>query len=422
MARRLPPRNTYYLCTGKTRQARHRNGKTCDSRYVPSRALDDLVWRDLVALLRHPEMVAEAFRRASVGSWHPQEFQARRERLRQGKASLAQQLERLTEAYLGGIVPLPEYRRRRVEIEARVEALGRQESSLAGEAERLDQVLGLAASLESFCGRVSKGLEGATFDRKRQLVELLIDRVIVTGDQVEIRYVFPTSPKSEHLRFCHLRSDYLHDPATLDDLEPRPGPLDHLQPDRAGRAPGGDPVGHPLVDAVGPDQLQPAESAPDRLEDQLGPLVVLDAGRRDDHRQDQAEGVDEDVPLAAVDLLPRIDAVRAPLSVVLTDWLSMTAAEGWRWQRPSATRRSPRSSAMSRSSVPSAFQQRKYQYTMVQGGRSCGNARHWQPVRLTYSRALTISRRSYLAGRPPGLGAGMKRWTWAHSAWVRSLG
>jgi site-specific DNA recombinase len=42
MARRLPPSNTYYLCTGKTRQARHRNGKTCASRYVPSRALDDL--------------------------------------------------------------------------------------------------------------------------------------------------------------------------------------------------------------------------------------------------------------------------------------------------------------------------------------------------------------------------------------------
>jgi site-specific DNA recombinase len=209
MARRLPPSNTYYLCTGKTRQARHRNGKTCDSRYVPSRALDDLVWQDLVALLRHPEMVAEAFRRASVGSWHPQEFQSRRERLRQGKASLAQQLERLTEAYLGGIVPLPEYRRRRVEIEARVEALGRQESSLAGEADRLDQVLGLAASLESFCGRVSQGLEGATFDRKRQLVELLIDRVIVTGDEIEIRYVFPTCPESEHVRFCHLRSDYL---------------------------------------------------------------------------------------------------------------------------------------------------------------------------------------------------------------------
>ncbi|MDP9382246.1 MAG: hypothetical protein M3Q29_19310, partial [Chloroflexota bacterium] len=42
------------------------------------------------------------------------------------------------------------------------------------------------------------------------LVELLIDRVIVTDGDVEIRYVLPTSPGSEHVRFCHLRTDYFY--------------------------------------------------------------------------------------------------------------------------------------------------------------------------------------------------------------------
>jgi site-specific DNA recombinase len=75
-ARRLPPRNSYYVCTSKSRAARHRNEATCRSRYIPSQAIDDLVWQDLCELLRHPEAVADAFRRASVGAWHPQEFQA----------------------------------------------------------------------------------------------------------------------------------------------------------------------------------------------------------------------------------------------------------------------------------------------------------------------------------------------------------
>ena len=48
---------------------------------------------------------------------------------------------------------------------------------------------------------------------------------------------------------------------------------------------------------------------------------------------------------------------------------------------PSAARRSPRSASWIRSRVPSLFQVRKYQYTAVQGGKSCGRARHWQPVR-----------------------------------------
>jgi len=50
-------------------------------------------------------------------------------------------------------------------------------------------------------------------------VELLIDRVIVTAEEVEIRYVIPTDPSSEHVRFCHLRSDYLHHPAAWEDLK-----------------------------------------------------------------------------------------------------------------------------------------------------------------------------------------------------------
>jgi site-specific DNA recombinase len=147
LARRLPPRNSYYVCTGKTRAARHRHGATCKSRYIPSQAIDELVWQDLRELLRHPEAVAEAFRLASVGAWHPQEFQARQERLRQGKASLAQQLERLTEADLGGVIPLPEYERRRGDIGVRDASLAEWERRLSGEADRLNETLGLAASL-----------------------------------------------------------------------------------------------------------------------------------------------------------------------------------------------------------------------------------------------------------------------------------
>ena len=72
--------------------------------------------------------------------------------------------------------------------------------------------------------------------------------------------------------------------------------------------------------------------------------------------------------------------------------------------------------------VPPFFQAMKYQYTMRQGGKSCGIIRHEQPPRAMYKRPLTISRRSYLAGRPPGFGAGMNRETWAHSELVRSDG
>jgi site-specific DNA recombinase len=55
---------------------------------------------------------------------------------------------------------------------------------------------------------VRHGLAQATFEQRRTLVELLIDRVIVTDGAVEIRYVMPTDRASEQVRFCHLRLDY----------------------------------------------------------------------------------------------------------------------------------------------------------------------------------------------------------------------
>jgi site-specific DNA recombinase len=52
-------------------------------------------------------------------------------------------------------------------------------------------------------------------------VELLIDRVLVSDGEVEIRYVVPLSPGSETVRFCHLRKNYFDAPVPPD--RPRQG-------------------------------------------------------------------------------------------------------------------------------------------------------------------------------------------------------
>ena len=83
--------------------------------------------------------------------------------------------------------------------------------------------------------RVQRGLAEATFEQRRQLVLLLIDRVVVTDADVEIRYVLPTSPESEHVRFCHLRKDYFHDPVQR-VLDP-PVPAGSPAPGWRGRRP-----------------------------------------------------------------------------------------------------------------------------------------------------------------------------------------
>jgi len=206
--RHLPPGYDYYVCPSKMQGRAFIVPERCRARYIPARQLEDLVWRDLCQVLQHPQIVAVAMERARGGHWLPQELQARRATLRRGRAALNQQRDRLTEAYLSSVIPLGEYERRRREIEARLAGLECQEQQLAADAARDGEMAKLAGHVETFCQRVREGLAVADFAGKRALLELLVDRVVVTDGAVEIRYALPTGPDGEREPFCRLRSDY----------------------------------------------------------------------------------------------------------------------------------------------------------------------------------------------------------------------
>ncbi len=209
----------YYVCVGKSHGTISHRDEKCSARSIPVEQLDELVWQDVCEMLMHPDQIATALYRAQGGQWLPQELQARRENLRKARVSLEQQMERLTDAYLANVLQLDEYKRRRQELEQRLSVIAEQKRQLEANVGHHDQLAGMAQSIEAFCQRVQQGIGEATFEQKRQLIELLVDRVIVTSEEVEIRYAIPTSPKGETVRFCHLRLDYFHRPMVADQLK-----------------------------------------------------------------------------------------------------------------------------------------------------------------------------------------------------------
>ena len=162
---------------------------------IPAKQVDEIVWQDLCAVLTHPEVIEAALLRAQGGAWLPQELQARRENLRKAHLSVNQQIERLTEAYLAGIITLEELKRRRQDLAQRQEAVTSQVRQLEARAAQQPELAQVMSTIQEFCQRVQNGLEQVTFEQKRQLVELLIDRVIVSNEEVEIRYVIPIGIK-----------------------------------------------------------------------------------------------------------------------------------------------------------------------------------------------------------------------------------
>jgi site-specific DNA recombinase len=205
----------YYFCTGSKRRAESGLDQRCAVRSIRAEVLDCLVWDDLCKVLVQPQLIAQALERAQGGAWLPQELQARRANLRKAYATLERQIERLTDAYLAEVLNIDEYRRRRDELEQRQATLAVQEQQLEVQVSQRRDLAGLLHSVEAFCIRVAQGLAEASFEERRQLVELLIDRVVIHPDEIEIRYVVPLSSRSEHIQFCHLRSNYADSVAGL---------------------------------------------------------------------------------------------------------------------------------------------------------------------------------------------------------------
>ena len=240
----------YYLCRGRTDPLRVAQGERCTARYIPAGQLDELVWADLCALLTDPAHVTRALDRAQGGAWLPQELHARQTAIRQALGQLDRQQQRLLDAYLAEVVTLPELERKRQDLDRRRDTLLAQQRQLAATARQRLELGAVADGIEAFCQTVRAGLATATFEQRRLLAELLIDRVIVTGGDVEIRYVLPTFPDGPHTPFCQLRKDHLDPPSDL-------AQADQLGDGGVGRE-GGQPVIGGLIGCGGPFGQQPA--------------------------------------------------------------------------------------------------------------------------------------------------------------------
>jgi site-specific DNA recombinase len=201
-------RYRYYRCLGKQAKVASGRASPCPARFIPATQLDELVWADLCAVLQPPELVTQAVQRAHSGAWVPQELRRRQATLRGVLTSVARQRQRLLEAYLTEVIDLACFQRQDQTLGQQEADLLAREREVAAQGKRLVGLSAIAQSMTAVLEQLRVGLDRADFQQRRQLMELLIDRVVVTNGQVEIRYVVPTTTSSTHTRFCHLRTDY----------------------------------------------------------------------------------------------------------------------------------------------------------------------------------------------------------------------
>jgi site-specific DNA recombinase len=186
-------RQTYYHCTGRNAEVVRRRGAPCHAHQVPTGRLDGVVWEDLCRVLADPAVLEAAVRRVRQGWLSEDERVARHRDQRRRQAQVQRQIQRVVEAYTAEALTLEELQAQRRFLEHRLAALRGEEQQSAAQIVREDQAQALASRVEDLRAALAAGLDHASPEQRRTLVELLVDRVVVDAPTVEIRYVIPLS-------------------------------------------------------------------------------------------------------------------------------------------------------------------------------------------------------------------------------------
>jgi Recombinase zinc beta ribbon domain len=181
----------YYICHGKDTVARDRTCR-CPQARTKVEELDAAVWDHVKRLLNDPATLAAQFEgRAKQADAQDADAHAVGQKWEAQLRRLDREEQRLLDAYQGEAIDLDELKQRREQIRGRKQMITTQrdqEQRLRSERQTAKEVW---ADLTAFCERVRARLDEATLAERQRILQLLIDRVIVGEDTLEIRHVIP---------------------------------------------------------------------------------------------------------------------------------------------------------------------------------------------------------------------------------------
>jgi site-specific DNA recombinase len=186
----IQPERRYYQCHGKDPIMSSRAHK-CTQRPAKANELE-AVWEHIKGLLRDPERLLAQFEEfACSASDKSEEDAAEQKKFDVHLKRLSREESRLVDAYQVGIIELQELQERQAKIAQRRKSLQAHYEQQAQLRQQAAQARAVLKDLETFCRRINARLEDATFEEKQSILQLLIERIIVGEDTLEIRHVIP---------------------------------------------------------------------------------------------------------------------------------------------------------------------------------------------------------------------------------------
>ncbi len=184
-----------YECT--RRRAAEPPESRCHLRSVSQRDIEPLVWEHVARLLGQPEVIMGYLREQREGEG-PETTDGGRElkRLRNRKAALEREEQRLIDAYQAAAIELDELKDRRGRLREAGKHLDQREEALKTQLAQAEQAATLQEAVTEFCERIGGQLVDPSFELKQQILRLVVEGVFVTDEEILIRHIIPCEDTS----------------------------------------------------------------------------------------------------------------------------------------------------------------------------------------------------------------------------------
>jgi site-specific DNA recombinase len=192
------PERRYYKCHGKDPLLAAREERCCQA-LAKAEELETAVWDHVSQLLRDPEQLLTTFAAlATEATEGDARTRAERQQVERQLERLARQEQRLIDAYQADVISLEELRQRRQLLAEQRQAVVVQQEQRTRLRIQAVQAAQVFQDVHTFCEGIARRLQTATFEEKQTILQLLIERIIVGEDTLEIRHVIPLrSPSPE---------------------------------------------------------------------------------------------------------------------------------------------------------------------------------------------------------------------------------
>ncbi|UCG94382.1 MAG: recombinase zinc beta ribbon domain-containing protein [Candidatus Aerophobus sp.] len=179
---------SYYRCKSRV------YSKSCSMPYIRTDRIDPLVWDEIKKVVKNPSLIRQAVEQKNVEYERVlEDFRRELYNIDNKVERLQNQKQRVIRAYRRGKLDLDELGDQKQEIqeeENRLDQEGEEIKLLLGSERNTRQNL---LQLEEFAGKIQDSIDNLDFEQRRNIIELLVKKVLITSEgRLRVECIVPS--------------------------------------------------------------------------------------------------------------------------------------------------------------------------------------------------------------------------------------